>query len=202
MSPLERLQQALSRLPGIGRRSAERIALRLIQDPEKRNLLELQDCLGLVEREVRLCSDCGYITAAGVDPCALCTNPNRDDKLLCLVEDIADITTLEQARTYAGRYFCLQGKLSPQSGRSISPGRLEQLLALMKQRGVTELLLALNADVESDATAAFLAERLSESAQSDVRITRLALGIPAGGGVSYADPVTLARAIEGRQVVQ
>jgi len=202
MTPLERLQQALSRLPGIGRRSAERISLRLIQDPEKRNLLELQDCLALVEREVRLCSDCGYITAAGVDPCALCTNPNRDDKLLCLVEDIADITTLEQARTYAGRYFCLQGKLSPQSGRSISPKRLEQLLAIMKQRGVTELLLALNADVESDATAAFLAERLRETAQGGVRITRLALGIPAGGGVSYADPVTLARAIEGRQIVQ
>lgn len=203
MTPLQQLQYALSRLPGIGRRSAERIALRLIQDPERRALRELQDALALVDREVRLCSRCGYVTSANVDPCELCTNPNRNDKLLCLVEDIADITTLEQARTFAGRYYCLQGKLSPMAGRSIAPKRLEDLMLRIKREGVTEILLALNADVESDATAAFLAERLRAAGlENAVRITRLALGIPAGGGVSYADPLTLARAIEGRQDVR
>ena len=192
---LDRLQQSLSRLPGIGRRSAERIALRLVQDAGGQLSRDLRSALDDVARDIRLCGRCGYVTSRDQDPCPICVDEARDDRLLCLVEDVADITLLETARAFRGRYFCLLGKISPQSGRTLTEQRLAQLNQRLGEGVVEEVLLALNADVESDATTAYLQEYL---ALQGVRVTRLALGIPAGSGIAYTDPVTLARAVQGR----
>lgn len=192
---LYRLQNVLSRLPGIGKRSAERIALRLIQDHSGQLSRELQGSLEQVEKEICLCERCGYVTSHEANPCALCTDPERAGSTLCLVEDISDITLMEESRAYRGRYFCLLGKLSPQSGKTLQTDRLRLLNQRIQTEGFEEILLALNADVESEATVAYLREFLSTQS---VKVTRLALGIPAGSGIAYADPVTLARAVEGR----
>ena len=193
-APVERLAAVLARLPGVGRRSASRMALALAG---KGALLgDLQAALRDTEQAVQPCSLCGALTLRDQNPCRLCTDARRDAKLLCIVEDAADIETIERTGSYAGRYWALGGKLSPARGEGPAAFRMSQLGQVVRERGVAEIILALNFDTESDATAAFLKEQL---AALPVRITRLARGIPAGGGLSYADSETLSSALSGRR---
>ena len=195
--PMGRLQTLLGKLPGIGRRSAERMAQALVRDGE--NLLpNLVAALREVEELVRLCSLCGGLTQKAQDPCALCRDPRREAGLLCVVEEPSDIPLIERAGSFHGRYHALLGKISPMQGQGVPDRRVEALLKRIESEGVREVILALNSDVESDATASYLADVL---AKRPVQVTRLAFGIPAGSAISFSDPVTLARALQGRSHV-
>jgi recombination protein RecR len=194
---LQQLIRALSRLPGIGKRTAERMAYRLLL--QNQNLLkELQGALDRAERELTLCTRCGNLTSVDQNPCRICTDNSRNAKLLCVVEGAPDIQVLEQAGRFPGTYFCLKGKISPMQDETVTREILEKLIARIRQDGVEEVLLALNTDVESDATCTMLAEILHPLG---VKVTRLAFGLPAGSGLAYSDPVTLQRAMKGRQPI-
>lgn len=198
LEPLDNLIHALSRLPGFGRRSSERAALALVRRPE--TLLDtLVQALQEAREGVCLCSKCGAFTTHDADPCPLCTRADRDDSLLCVVEDPADIHTIETAGAFRGRYHALMGKLSPGRQTGVGELRIAALVQRVQAEPIREVLLALSTDLEGDATAGYIAERLRSS---DVRLTRLAFGLPCGSGVSYADPLTLRRAVQGRQTVE
>jgi recombination protein RecR len=192
---LERLSAQLGRLPGVGRRTAERMALRIALDPGGL-LADLEAALRGVAEEVRCCSRCGSITTAQENPCQLCMDPRRDGSLLCVVEDPSDILLVEKSGGFNGRYHALMGRLSPAGNTGPADLRLEQLLQRVEAEKVQEVLLALNTDVESEATCSYIRERLQGRR---TRVTRLAAGLPAGSGIMYTDSVTLARAIKGRQ---
>jgi recombination protein RecR len=192
--PLARLVEALGHLPGIGRRSAERIALRLARETEGL-LPELIAALQEVREHIAACVLCGAVTDKEHNPCYLCSDPRRDTSALCVVEDPSDIPLIERARAFRGRYFALMNKLSPMQGGGIPDARIQRLLQRIESERIQEVILALGTDVESDATIAFLRQVL---ARVPVKVTRIAFGIPAGSEIAYADPVTLARAIEGR----
>ncbi len=193
----DHLVRTLSKLPGIGRRSAERMAYKLVLR-DNQLLKELQNALEQAGTSICCCSSCGKITEKDQDPCRLCSDASRDNSLLCIVEEPGDIQLVEGSGGFQGRYFCLMGKLSPMQGETVENQRLKQLNARIAHWGTKEIILAMNGDVESDATAQYLQETLSEVG---VRITRLAAGIPAGSGLGYSDPVTLSRAIQGRQTL-
>ncbi len=195
--PLARLAGLLARLPGVGKRTAERMALKLARDPGTL-IKDLAAALREVDEHFTACSRCGNITSRTQDPCALCTDSRRDGHLLCVVEDPSDIPAMEQAGIYRGRYHALMGKLSPMKREGLRELRAEQLLERIRAEGVEEVILALNSDVESDATASYLAHVLEGAG---VRVSRLAFGLPAGSAIAYSDPVTLARALQGRQPV-
>jgi recombination protein RecR len=193
--PLARLIACLGKLPGVGRRSAERMAIRLARDRAtlKRDLVAaLED----VEASVCECRLCGSLTLRTEDPCGICCDPGRANGQLCVVQDPGDITNLERAGAFRGRYHALMGKLSPMQEQGPAQLRLQRLLERIGSEEIREVILALNSDVEGDATARFLLETL---AQKQVKVTRIAFGIPAGSGIGFSDPVTLARAMEGRQ---
>jgi recombination protein RecR len=194
LEPVEELVRALSRLPGLGRRSAGRAALALLREPE-RMLDPLVAALKSAREEVVCCSRCGGFTVRGADPCALCCDQSRDGSLVCVVEEPADIVTLESAGAMRGRYHVLGGKLSPV--RRLGPDRLRiaELVERISREGFTEVLLALSTDMEGDATAGYLAEILRDS---PVKLTRLAFGLPVDSGVGYSDPLTLKRAFQNR----
>lgn len=195
VTALQRLIAALSKLPGIGQRSAERMAMHLVV--RRRELLgELAAALSEAREQVTACGRCGAPTSTDADPCRLCTRAGRDDTLLCVVEDPADIITIERAGGYQGRYHALMGTLSPARRRGPDDLRIRALIERVRSEGIREVILALNTDVEGDATAAFLGEALRDE---PVAITRLAFGLPAGSGIRYADPVTIDRAMKGRR---
>ncbi len=145
--------------------------------------------------QLEACRLCGSVTARQENPCRLCSDPRRDAAILCVVEDPADIALLERSGEYHGHYFALMGKLSPMRGEGIGSLRLPALLE--RAAKAREVLLALNSDVESESTAAYLRHVLAQKLP-DLVISRLALGIPAGSAIAYSDPVTLGRAIRGR----
>lgn len=195
MDPLEKLTKCLSMLPGVGRRSAERMALKLVLD--RQGLLpDLVAALEFAGKEIRCCSLCGSITAVSQDPCKLCTSPARDAGILCVVENPSDILLIERSGGFHGRYHALMGKLSPMKGEGIDNLRIRELKQRIAKENFSEVLLALSTDVEGDSTSAFIAEMLK---QSGAKVTRIAFGLPSGSGIMYSDSVTLARAIEGRR---
>ncbi len=193
--PLQRLIDELSRLPGVGRKSAQRIAFHLlsIEDTDARRLgqsiLELRD-------QVRHCNRCFNVTAA--DECAICRDARRDASTLCVVERPQDIVVVERTQEFRGRYHVLGGSLSPING--IGPGqlRIPELRDRLASEGVTELIIATNPTVEGDATAMYLAR---EFKPAGVKVTRLASGLPVGGDLDYADELTLGRALAGRMEI-
>lgn len=192
---LDRLSAQLGRLPGVGRRTAERMALRIVRDPQGL-LADLAAALRAVADEVLCCSRCGSITTAQEDPCALCSDARRDGTILCVVEDPSDILLIEKSGGFNGRYHALMGRLSPAGNSGPADLRLDDLLRRVEAENIREVLLALNTDVESEATCSYIRERLQGR---PVRVTRLAAGLPAGSGIMYTDSVTLVRAIRGRQ---
>jgi recombination protein RecR len=194
---LDNLTRSLSRLPGVGRRSAERMAMKLAADPEGL-ILPLIGALEETRRTISFCSRCGAMTAVENDPCRLCTDSKRDGTVVCVVEDPSDIVAMETTGSYTGRYHALMGKISPMRGDGPNDIRIRALVRRIKDEAIEEVLLALNTDIESEATAGLIAGILKERG---VRVTRLAYGIPAGSGIRYADSVTLDRAIQGRQAL-
>jgi len=191
---LDRLKTLLAKLPGVGKRSADRMAVAMARNRDG-YLSELASVIQQVSRDVVSCSLCGSMTPAAENPCRLCRDPRRDDALVCVVEEPGDIDLIEQTGLFRGRYHALMGRLAPARGDASAVGRIQQLVQRVQKGGVKEIILALNSDLESDATAQFLVEKL---AATPVTITRLARGIPAGSGLAYADTVTLQAAFKHR----
>jgi recombination protein RecR len=196
--PLGNLAACLGRLPGIGSKTSDRMALRLARQPNGL-LRDLIGALQAVQAGVRTCDRCGHVTSVDVNPCRLCTDPNRDDGLLCVVEDPSDIMAIERSGEFRGRYHALMGKISPMRGEGPGQLRIEALVNRVRGESFREVILAMNTDVESDATAAYLRDVLQGGG---VSVTRLAYGLPVGSGVAYSDAVTLSRAIRGRRPIE
>ena len=194
MDPLGHLTELLAKLPGIGRRTAERLAVHLARNPAGA-ARELSAAIEEARAKLTACKLCGSVTPKEENPCRLCSDARREDAILCVVEDPSDIALIERSGEYRGRYFALMGKISPMRGEGIGDLRLPALLA--RAAAAQEVLLALNCDVESEATASYLRHVISQKLPQ-VKISRLALGIPAGSAIAFSDPVTLGRAIRGR----
>jgi recombination protein RecR len=191
--PISTLIGALTKLPGIGPRSAERLALHLVQS-EAGAARQLADAIVQARERIRLCPVCGALTEQ--IPCALCADPRREVSLLCVVERPVDILSLEKANTYRGKYHVLGGKLSPLNGVEPEDLRIAELEQRLTTEPIREIVLALPTDVEGDATCYYLAKRL---APRSLKVTRIAHGLPAGSGLEFADELTLSRALEGRR---
>lgn len=191
--PIQALVAALGKLPGVGPRSAERIALHLVQAPTEVSKT-LAESLILAREKIQFCQTCGALTEK--QPCAICDDSRRDRTLLCVVERPVDILSIEKAGTFRGQFHVLGGRLSPLNGVGPEDLRIAQLLQRIPAQQVHEVILALPSDVEGDATSHYLAKTL---AATGARISRIAQGLPAGGGLEYADELTLSRALEGRR---
>ena len=187
------LTSTLSRLPGIGPRSAERIALHLVQ-AEPGSVKQLADSILAAREHVRFCETCGALTEHS--PCGICADPRREAGLVCLVERAVDIFSLEKSGTFHGKYHVLGGKISPLNGVEPEDLRIAELERRLLKEPVREIIIALGTDVEGDATSFYLAKRL---ARAGLKITRIAHGLPAGSGLEFADEVTLTHALEGRR---
>jgi recombination protein RecR len=194
-APIEALVAALGKLPGIGPRSAERIALFIVQsDPG--SVRDLGRALVTAREQVAPCSICGALTER--QPCTICTDPKREGTLVCVVERAIDIISIEKSGIYRGRYHVLGGKISPLNGVGPEDLQFASLEARLSQEPIRELIVALPSDVEGEATSFYLAKRL---APRGVKVTRIAQGLPVGSGLEFADELTLSRAIEGRRAL-
>jgi recombination protein RecR len=195
MTPaFERLQQQLKQLPGLGYRSAERIALHLLVG-KPGDLQVLVNALEEAARSVRRCTRCGNLAEG--DVCGLCADARRDQGIVCVVENVPDLVALERSAAYHGVYHVLHGKLSPIQGVGPEDLNLASLLGRVATGEVRELILALSNDVEGEATCHYITEHLPAS--GGVKVTRIGFGLPSGGGVLYADAVTLKSALEARR---
>ncbi len=192
---IETLTAALSRLPGLGPRSARRAVLWLVKRRETA-LPQLLEALALVQETLVECTTCGNVDTAS--PCAICTDPRRDARALCVVEDVADLWALDRARLFSGRYHVLGGRLSALEGIRPEDLTIPALIARVEQGGIDEVVLAMNATLEGQTTAHYIAERLETF---PVRITQLAHGLPVGGELDYLDEGTLAQALRARRPV-
>jgi len=194
MTPaLETLQKQLKKLPGIGYRSAERIALHLLVEKPDR-LPELVSALQAAAHSVRRCTVCGNL--AETEQCVVCADERRRTGQVCVVEYVPDLAALERSGAYRGRYHVLHGKLSPIRGVAPADLNLATLLARIGSGEITEVILALSNDVEGEATCHYLTEHLPKTG---VKVTRIGFGLPSGGGVLYADAVTLRSALDARR---
>jgi recombination protein RecR len=189
---VENLVAQLTRLPGIGSRTAQRLAFHILQRP-KEEALALAAALEEVKERVRFCRECGNLTEEEL--CGICTDVRRDRAVVCVVEQPVDVVSLERTHEFRGLYHVLGGALSPLDGVEPSDLRIDELLGRVEANGVQEVVLATNPNMTGEATAAFLADRL----RGRVRVTRLASGLPVGGDLEYADEVTLGRALAGRR---
>jgi len=191
--PIARLVKELARLPGIGEKTAQRLAFHILKAGSG-YATELAAAITAVVHEVRLCSSCQTLTDR--DPCPICADPEREARLLCVVEGVPDLVAIERTHEYRGRYHVLHGALSPLDG--VGPGELKirELLVRLEKTKVDEVVIATNPDVEGEATSLYLTKLLKPLG---VRVTRIAQGIPMGGDLEYADQVTLARALSGRR---
>jgi recombination protein RecR len=192
---IERLIQLLGRLPGLGPRSARRVALHLLK---KREVLmqPLSTALADAARAIKPCSLCGNLDT--VDPCSICADPHRDAGLICVVEDVSDLWAMERGRIFSGHYHVLGGTLSALDGIGPDELNIADLLARVKQGGVREIIVATNATVDGQTTAHYLAERLGDH---EVPVTRLAHGVPVGGELDWLDDGTLATAFNARRAL-
>jgi recombination protein RecR len=191
-SAIDRLISELGKLPGVGPRSARRLALHLLKAKEK-TVPPLISALTAAHAQVKNCSTCGSLD--DTDPCRICTQPNRDHALICVVEDVADVWAMERSGAFRGTYHVLGGTLSAIDGRGPDSLRIEPLLQRIANDGVKELILALSATMAGQTTAHYVAERLHDR---EVKVTRLAQGIPMGGELDYMDDGTLSAALSAR----
>jgi recombination protein RecR len=189
---VENLVAQLTRLPGIGARTAQRLAFHILQKPPE-EAQALAAALTEVKERVRFCRECGNLTEEEV--CGICTDARRDRSLICVVEQPVDVISLERTHEFRGLYHVLGGALSPIDGVDPSDLRIDELLGRVDEHGVQEVVLATNPNMTGEATAAYVADRL----RGRVRVTRLASGLPVGGDLEYADEVTLGRALTGRR---
>ena len=189
---VENLVAQLTRLPGVGTRTAHRLAFHLLRVP-KDEAEALAAAIGDVKEKVRFCSECGNLTEE--ERCDICRDERRDRALVCVVEQPADLISVERTHEYRGLYHVLGGALSPIDGVEPAHLRIDELMSRVERNGIQEVVLATNPNMTGEATAAYLADRL----RGRVRVTRLASGLPVGGDLEYADEVTLGRALTGRR---
>lgn len=193
--PIDQLIEALSRLPGIGKKTASRLAFHILRS-------SLQEAQGLaraildVKEKIRLCSICFNLTDE--DPCHLCQNGRRTDEIICVVEGPNDLIAIENTGSFNGRYHVLHGTISPLEGMGPEDIKIRELMERINRKGITEVILATNPTVEGGATALYLTDLIK---QLGVKVTRIAFGIPMGGEIEYSDGMTLSKAIEGRREV-
>ena len=191
--PVVSLIAAMSRLPGVGPRSAERIALHLVQT-DSTAVKQLADTILQARERIQFCTTCGALTEQS--PCPICADARRDGSLICLVERAVDILSIEKSGTFRGKFHVLGGRISPLDGVEPEDLRITDLEQRITREPIREVVIALSTDVEGDATSFYLAKRL---ARAGLKISRIAYGLPAGSGLEYADELTLSRALEGRR---
>jgi len=191
--PISRLIEEFNKLPGVGPKTAQRLAYHLLQAPPERSR-DLADAVLGIKENLRLCSVCLNIT--DTDPCGICADETRDVTKVCVVEEPIDILPLERTRKFRGLYHVLHGVISPGDGIKPEDLRIRELLERLGRTGITEVILATNPNVEGEATSMYIQRLISPLG---IRVTRLARGLPFGGDLEYADAVTLSRALEGRQ---
>jgi recombination protein RecR len=192
---LSKLIEQFQRLPGIGAKSAQRLAFHILKTPRE-EVDRLADAMREVKERVTYCSTCSNIT--DVDPCYYCTHPGRDPRIICVVEEPENVTAVEKTRQFNGLYHVLMGALSPLHGVGPDDLKIKDLLMRVGSGSVEEIILATNPNVEGEATAIYLAKLLKPLG---VRVTRIAMGVPVGSDLEYADEVTMQRAMEGRREV-
>ena len=190
---ISRLVNQLSKLPGIGRKTAQRLAYHIIAQPEEQ-VRELAVAIFNGKRQVHFCPVCGNFT--DVDPCGICSDTNRRRDVICVVKDPRDVNAMERMRDYNGLYHVLHGVISPMDGVGPDDIRIRELMERLASGEIKEVVLATNPDVEGEATAAYLARLIKPM---DIRVTRIAHGVPVGGELEYTDEVTLLRAFQGRR---
>jgi recombination protein RecR len=193
--PIDNLINALSRLPGIGPKTASRLAFFLLSAPEDL-ARDLANAVQSVKTSIVYCQTCFNITTTGRTECEVCASSERDPGMLCVVEEPLDVLAMERTSAFQGRYHVLHGVLSPIEGVSPEDLKIRELVARVRLGGIREIILATNPSMEGDATAMYLQQQLTPLG---VRVTRLARGLPVGGDLEYADPNTLQRALSGRQ---
>jgi recombination protein RecR len=192
---VQNLVAQLTRLPGVGQRTAQRLAFHILRAP-KDEALALATAIAEVKERVRFCRECGNLTEEEV--CAICLDARRDHSVICVVEQPVDLISVERTAEFRGLYHVLGGALSPIDGVEPADLRIDELIRRVERNGVEEVVVATNPNMTGEATAAYLADRL----RGRVRVTRLASGLPVGGDLEYADEVTLGRALAGRREMQ
>ncbi len=193
--PMARLIEELRKLPGIGTKSAQRLAFHILRSPDA-DAEALSTAIRALKAQLRLCSICNNVT--DVDPCIYCSSPTRTHATVCVVEEPTSIASIEKTRGYSGIYHVLHGTLSPLNG--VGPAQLRTANLFSRLGEIDEIILALSPTVEGEATAHWLAEELHKAGSGrSLRITRIATGVPAGSDIEYADEVTMSRAMEGRR---
>ncbi|MEA1977986.1 MAG: recombination mediator RecR [Chloroflexota bacterium] len=195
--PVERLIEAFARLPGIGPKTASRLTYFLLRAPEGESL-ELAEALREMRTHTRFCSLCFNITSNDADPCLICSDAGRDSSKICLVEEPLDVLALERTGEYSGHYHVLHGALSPIDGIGPDDLRIAELMERLQGGAIQELIIATNPTLEGEATAMYIKQSMEGS---EVRITRLARGLPSGGDLEYADITTLSQALRGRSEI-
>ena len=193
LAPLAVLIEQLQRLPGIGVKSAQRLAFHILKHPRD-DVEQLCDALRQVKDQITYCSICSNVT--DVEPCRFCTDPDRNKRLICVVEEPHNVSSVEKTRDFDGMYHVLMGALSPLQGIGPDDLKVKELLARVSDHQVDEVILATNPNVEGEATAIYLAKLLKSL---DVRVTRIAMGVPVGSDLEYADEMTMHKALEGRR---
>ncbi|WP_419867526.1 recombination mediator RecR [Clostridium perfringens] len=191
---IEKLIEEFAKLPSIGKKSAQRLTLHILNLP-KDEVEEFANALVKARGTIKYCSVCGNFT--DTDPCAICSNHNREKDIICVVEQPKDIMTMEKVKEFNGLYHVLHGTISPMQGRGPQDIRIRELVARMSG-DVKEVIVATNPTIEGEATAMYISKILKPL---DVKVTRIAAGIPVGGDLEYADEVTLSKALEGRTVI-
>jgi len=198
IAPVARLIEEFSKLPGIGRKTAQRLAFHVLRT-QAADARALAEALVAVKEEVAYCSICSNITDVGVDPCVICADARRDETRICVVEEPLDVLAIERTGEYRGRYHVLHGAISPIDGIGPERIRARELIERAAAGGIAEVILATNPNLEGEATAMYLADLLAPHVEL---ISRIARGLPVGGDLEYADDVTLIRSLQGRRQVE
>ncbi|MDO4869522.1 MAG: recombination mediator RecR [Bacillota bacterium] len=191
--PLNRLINELSKLPGIGGKTAQRLAFHILS-MEDRDAMALAEAISEAKRNMKYCSVCGNLTDE--DPCAICSDDTRDKSMICVVESPRDVIAMEKIKEYRGYYHVLHGAISPMDGIGPNDINLQSLITRLQDEAVKELIIATNPTIEGEATAMYIARLIKPSG---IKVSRIAHGIPVGGDLEYADEVTLLKAVEGRR---
>lgn len=191
--PLNRLVNELARLPGIGGKTAQRLAFHILS-MEERDVFQLSAAIKEAKEQMRYCSVCGNLT--DVDPCAICSDETRDHSVICVVESPRDVIAMEKIKEFKGYYHVLHGTISPMDGIGPDDINLKDLIVRLQDERIKELIIATNPTIEGEATATYIARLIKPTG---IKVSRIAHGIPVGGDLEYADEVTLLKAVEGRR---
>lgn len=193
---IEKLIESFEQLPGVGHKSAERIAFYILEQMSSERAAEMARSITEAKEKIKFCSQCQNLT--DTDPCKICSSPKRDKSVICVVESPEDVNAIEATNEYSGVYHVLHGALSPMDGITPDDIKINELLLRLADGSVKEVIMATNPTVSGTATAVYISKLL---APFDVRVTRIAHGIPVGSDIEYADKVTLIKALEGRQAM-